>query len=96
MYSAALGSNLKKVFALHQEQMLKNPHLDFEKIRQVKYLPEFDREVQGPTWGYPTEGAYYRDSSSVDALLAAKIPIFAINASDDPVIRSILPYRDTF
>jgi predicted alpha/beta-fold hydrolase len=95
VYSAALASNLKKIFALHHEQMSKDPHLDFEKIQQVKYLPEFDREVQGPTWGYPTEGAYYRDASSVDALLAAKIPIFAINASDDPVSRSILLFRDT-
>lgn len=95
VYSAALGGNLKKVFALHHEQMSKNPHLDFEKIGQVKTLPEFDREVQGPTWGYPTEGAYYRDSSSVDALMAAKIPIFAINAKDDPIsFDEALPYQE--
>jgi predicted alpha/beta-fold hydrolase len=29
-------------------------------------------------------GAYYRDASSVDALLAVRIPLFAINAEDDP------------
>ena len=43
------------------------------------------REVQGPTWGYPTEGTYYRDASSSDAVLAVKIPLFAIHAKDDPV-----------
>ena len=37
------------------------------------------------TWGYPTEGAYYRDASSVDSLLAVRIPLFAIHAEDDPV-----------
>lgn len=44
-----------------------------------------DRVVQGPTWGYPTEGAYYRDASCCDSLLAVRIPLFAINAEDDPV-----------
>ena len=43
------------------------------------------RELQGPTWGYPTEGAYYRDASSSDALLAVRIPLFALHAEDDPV-----------
>lgn len=43
------------------------------------------RDVQGPTWGYPTEGAYYRDASSADSVLAVRIPLFAIHAEDDPV-----------
>ena len=43
------------------------------------------RAVQAPTWGYPTEGAYYRDAQSVDAVSAIKIPFLAINAEDDPV-----------
>lgn len=43
------------------------------------------RVVQCPSWGYPTEGAYYRDASSVDSLLAIRVPFLAINAEDDPV-----------
>ena len=31
------------------------------------------------------KGAYYRDASSVDSLLAVRIPLFAVNSSDDPV-----------
>jgi len=80
-----MGGNMKKLVETHYDQASKNPNLDFDKIRKVKYLHEFDREVQGPAWGYPTEGAYYRDSSSVDSVMAVKIPIFAINAKDDPV-----------
>lgn len=76
---------MKKLIEQHYDQVSKNPTLDFEKIRRVTYLHEFDREVQGPTWGYPTEGAYYRDASSVDSLVAVRIPLFAINAEDDPV-----------
>jgi predicted alpha/beta-fold hydrolase len=43
------------------------------------------RYVQAPTWGYPSEGAYHRDASSVDSLHAIRIPFFAIQAEDDPV-----------
>lgn len=80
-----MGTNMKKLIERHYDQVSKNPTLDFEKIRKVTYLHEFDREVQGPIWGYPTEGAYYRDASSVDSLVAVRIPLFAINAEDDPV-----------
>ena len=45
------------------------------------------RVVQCPTWGYPTEGAYYRDASSVDAVTAIRIPFLGISAEDDPVGR---------
>ena len=48
-----------------------------------------DSEVQGPSWGYPTEGAYYRDAASTDSLLAIRIPFLALNAEDDPV-RSLM------
>lgn len=57
--------------------------ISFDPIRAVVDITS--RELQGPTWGYPTENAYYRDASSSDSLLAVKIPLFAINAEDDPV-----------
>jgi uncharacterized protein len=41
--------------------------------------------VQCPTWGYPTEGAYYRDASAVESVLNIRIPTFAIHAEDDPI-----------
>lgn len=69
----------------HVDEISKNPRVDVERVRKIKYLFEFDRELQGPTWGYPTEGAYYRDASSCDSLLAVRVPLLAINAEDDPV-----------
>jgi predicted alpha/beta-fold hydrolase len=56
VYSKTMGSNMKRLIERHYDQASKNPNLDFERIRKVKYLHEFDREVQGPSWGYPTEG----------------------------------------
>lgn len=55
------------------------------EFRQNSQINISTREVQGPTWGYPTEGAYYRDASSTDALFGIRIPFLAINAEDDPV-----------
>ncbi|KAL9116536.1 MAG: hypothetical protein Q9187_006941 [Circinaria calcarea] len=58
-------------------------------------LEDHGEDLQGPTWGYPTEGAYYRDASSVDALLAVKIPLFALNAEDDPIaVGEAIPYEE--
>lgn len=85
IYSKTMGRNMVRLVELHAEEICKNPKIDMEEVRKVKYLHELDRAVQGPTWGYPTEGAYYRDASSVDSMLAARIPLFAINAADDPV-----------
>ncbi|ERF69292.1 hypothetical protein EPUS_03996 [Endocarpon pusillum Z07020] len=85
VYSRTMGTNMRRLFETHVDQISKNPRIDVEKIRRLRYLHEFDRDVQGPTWGYPTEGAYYRDASSSDSLLAIRIPFFALHARDDPI-----------
>lgn len=76
---------MMRLINLHAEQVSKNPKIDLSKLHTRKYLHEFDREIQGPSWGYPTETSYYRDASSCDSLLAVRIPLYAINAADDPV-----------
>ncbi|KAG9195809.1 hypothetical protein G6011_00930 [Alternaria panax] len=85
IYSRTMGKNLMGLFKQHREQILQNPGIDEKALLASKYLHEFDRHVQCPTWGYPTEGAYYRDSQSVDAVLAIRIPFLGINAEDDPI-----------
>lgn len=80
-----MAGNLQKLAEIHSASLAQIPGLSLERIRACKYLHEFDRELQCPTWGYPTEGAYYRDATSVDALLDVKVPLFIINATDDPV-----------
>ena len=95
IYSRTMGKNLMGLFHRHREQILKNPGIDETALLASKYLHEFDRHVQCPTWGYPTEGAYYRDSQSVDAVLAIRIPFLGINAEDDPISNKAgLPYQE--
>jgi predicted alpha/beta-fold hydrolase len=77
------------------EQISKVEGLDVEKVRSAKYLFEWDRYVQCPTWGYPTEHAYYRDASSVDAVLNIRVPTLALHARDDPICGDIsVPYQN--
>ncbi|KAK7526498.1 alpha/beta hydrolase fold family protein [Phyllosticta citriasiana] len=93
VYQRFMGNNMKKLFERHADQISKNPDIDPEKVRKIKYLYEFDRALQCPAWGYPTESAYYRDASSCDSLLAIRIPFLAINAEDDPIsVQEAIPY----
>jgi len=39
-------ANMKKLINTHKDAVLKHTNLDFDRIQQVTYLHEFDREVQ--------------------------------------------------
>jgi uncharacterized protein len=80
---------MKKLANTHATEIKKFTDLDMEKINSLTYLYEFDRVVQCSAWGYPTEDAYYRDASSVDSVMAIRIPYLAINSTDDPVSADI-------
>ncbi|KAK4990621.1 hypothetical protein LTR28_001445 [Elasticomyces elasticus] len=70
-----MGSSMKKLFETHADQISENTNIDISKVRSIRYLHEFDRVVQCATWGYPTEGAYYRDATSADSLFAVRIAV---------------------
>ena len=39
--------------------------------------------------------AYYRDASSVDNLLKARVPVYVIHALDDPIsVEEVIPYDE--
>jgi len=95
VYLRYMGDAMKRLIDNHHEELKKFTNLDFEAVKKVTYLNEFDREVQCPTWGYPTEYAYYRDASSTDAVLAIRIPFLAVQATDDPIaVKEALPYEE--
>lgn len=95
VYLRYMGDAMKRLIDNHHEELKKFTNLDLEAVKKVTYLNEFDREVQCPTWGYPTEYAYYRDASSTDAVLAIRIPFLAVQATDDPIaVKEALPYEE--
>ncbi|GAW25415.1 putative alpha beta fold family [Rosellinia necatrix] len=88
-------ASLRTLVNNHKEEIAKYSEVSLEELAKVKYLYEFDRAYQCPTWGYPTEDAYYRDASSVDSLLNVRIPLLALNAVDDPIAVAMgLPYPE--
>ncbi|KAG5933145.1 hypothetical protein E4U53_001078 [Claviceps sorghi] len=95
VYLRILAEALKGLILTHKDALKKYSTLDLPAIEKVTYLHEFDREVQCPTWGYPTETAYYRDASSADAVLNIRIPFVALHATDDPIaVHQGLPYQE--
>ncbi|KAK3696310.1 hypothetical protein LTR37_018046 [Vermiconidia calcicola] len=82
VYSKTMGTSMLKLYNTHASQI---PHLSSAKVNSITYLHEFDREVQCATWGYPTEGAYYRDASSCDSVLGIRVPTLCLHAKDDPI-----------
>ena len=86
---------MRRLSANHKEEIERYTAINYESLTRLTYLYEFDRAYQCPTWGYPTEEAYYRDASSVDSLLAVRVPLLALNAADDPIAsRWALPYPE--
>ncbi|KAI1763027.1 AB-hydrolase YheT [Hypoxylon sp. FL1150] len=95
LYQRVLGDAMRALSMRHKEELDKYTNIDTAHLFSLKYLYEFDRAYQCPTWGYPTEEAYYRDASSSDSLLGVRIPLLAINAVDDPIASSLaLPYAE--
>ncbi|RDA95745.1 hypothetical protein CP533_5074 [Ophiocordyceps camponoti-saundersi (nom. inval.)] len=95
LYLRTMATSLKDLVEIHKKELQLYSDLDMEAVDKVTYLPEFDRAVQCPTWGYPTEQAYYRDASSSDAILAIRIPFMALHATDDPIaVRQAIPYEE--
>jgi predicted alpha/beta-fold hydrolase len=84
-----------RLFENHEEQITQNTSIKAEEIRKLRFLHEFDRAVQCATWGYPTEGAYYRDASSSDSVMSVRIPLLCVHAQDDPIASDqAVPYGE--
>ncbi|EUC45259.1 hypothetical protein COCMIDRAFT_5560 [Bipolaris oryzae ATCC 44560] len=95
IYSHALGNGMKQIFQQHAQMVLRNSRIAAAAVEKIRYSFDFDIAVQLPMWGYPTTGTYYRDASSVDAVLAVKVPLFALNAEDDPISHhEALPFEE--
>ncbi|KAI1214889.1 AB-hydrolase YheT [Annulohypoxylon truncatum] len=95
VYQRVLGNSMRALAMKHKDELEKYTNIDTTNLFSQKFLYEFDRAYQCPTWGYPTEEAYYRDASSSDSLLAVRIPLLAINAVDDPIASNLsIPYAE--
>ncbi|OBT96265.1 hypothetical protein VE01_05859 [Pseudogymnoascus verrucosus] len=86
VYSRAVVTGYKKYVKEHLAEISKYTDIDVERVKNAADIREFDKLFLAPASGYPTPGAYYRDGSCCDALLAVKTPLLALNALDDPIV----------
>ncbi|EKG13788.1 hypothetical protein MPH_09097 [Macrophomina phaseolina MS6] len=95
VYSHAMANGMKQIVQRHAEMILRNRRIAAAAVEKIRFFFDFDSAVQLPMWGYPTRGTYYRDASSVDSVLAVKVPLFALNAEDDPISHhEALPFEE--
>lgn len=86
VYSKTMGASMRSVFDTHKDRILAHhPAIDVERIRNGKYLYEFDRDLQCPIWGFESHEAYYRDASSSNKVGEICVPFLAVHAEDDPI-----------
>lgn len=76
VYLKVMGGNMKKVAQRNYDALKENPNINWERLLNAKYLYEFDLEIQCPTWGYPTVGAYVSNILAVLLFYVAPIDLF--------------------
>jgi len=59
--------------------------IDVEGVKRARSVRHFDAAVTAPQFGYPSVAAYYKDASAKGNTHHFSIPVFALNAEDDPM-----------
>eukprot|EP00516_Mucochytrium_quahogii_P006307 CAMPEP_0203763190 /NCGR_PEP_ID=MMETSP0098-20131031/15835_1 /ASSEMBLY_ACC=CAM_ASM_000208 /TAXON_ID=96639 /ORGANISM=" , Strain NY0313808BC1" /LENGTH=393 /DNA_ID=CAMNT_0050657799 /DNA_START=633 /DNA_END=1814 /DNA_ORIENTATION=+ len=73
-------------YAMDNEEALKqHGELDFEKLKNIKTVREFDTHAVVPVHGYSSVDHYYNDSSAIQVAQDIYVPTLALSAADDPI-----------
>ncbi|KAI0669118.1 AB-hydrolase YheT [Trametes maxima] len=99
MYSRTLAHNMKALIEAHADKLAVNPKLT-EALPYLFSLPsptlwDFDKyytfEVRdtGAQRTFEAPGDFYRWASSHNVLSDVRVPLLAINADDDPIVRDL-------
>ena len=87
VYMSRLVKSLKQKTLAKRRQF---PELvDYEAVRKVKTLEEFDDLVTGPVHGFADAEAYWAASSSKQFLSRIRRPTLLINARNDPFFPAV-------
>lgn len=75
---------------LHSEELRKiETKLGFtieELLKRIKVVSDYDRYITAPSFGFKTTNDYYRKASCVLKLTEVEIPMFFLEALDDPIV----------
>jgi len=59
--------------------------LNIQKALSAKSVKDFDKELSIKMYNYPTADEYYRDFSCFKHIPQLKVPLFCLQAEDDPI-----------
>lgn len=68
--------------------------LDLEKLKQIKFLDEFDDLYTAPRHGYGTGADYYKKASALPVLKHISKPTLIISSDDDPFLGDVAKASD--
>ncbi|KAI0776567.1 AB-hydrolase YheT [Trametes elegans] len=99
MYSRTLAHNMATLIKSNAHKLANNPKLS-EALPYLLALPsptlwDFDRyytfeeRAQGAPCTFQSPGDFYRWASSHTALADVRVPLLAVNADDDPIVRDL-------
>lgn len=63
------------------------PSFNIEAVMKAKTVREFDSAVTAPQFGFATVEDYYRSATTKGHVHKFPIPVFCLNAVDDPMCR---------
>lgn len=61
------------------------PWYSVEKIQKCRTVRDFDRYIASQMDGFNSEKDYYEECSSIGKFHLLPVPLFAFNATDDPI-----------
>jgi abhydrolase domain-containing protein 1/3 len=76
-------SNLQYLTSKYRD-VLEPHHTNFDKIMTCRRLRDFDTSFTAPHFGYASASDYYKDAQVVKNVYRVGIPVFGLNALDDP------------
>lgn len=85
IYSRAMASNMRKLFAPHENLFAGLPKYKPELVKRAKTVRDFDEAITRVTFGFPSVDAYYEYSGSKNKIGDVRIPLLAVQALDDPI-----------
>ena len=85
IYSRAMASNMRKLFAPHENLFAGLPNYKPELVKAAKTVRDFDEAITRVTFGFPSVDAYYEYSGSKNRIADVRVPLMAVQALDDPI-----------
>ncbi|CAG7732685.1 unnamed protein product [Allacma fusca] len=82
--NSAITQNVLEIAVKYKETIQVRDCIDYKKVLNCSNVRDFDAFFTAPSFGHKSAEDYYRDATTLDTISNFSIPVFALNAEDDP------------